>query len=637
MEYINKKFCHYLLNGKNQKELDEINTYIKENILNYKQIKKQSQSIIKKLKKNMSALNYGIDIESFHQCLEKYISIKDDLTDEEKINYLQNLYPLSEIYDINLRSELEKHISYKKVYPKEELLERFIKYQINPETNIEEYNELKKICQENKYDYNELQKEAFQETEPLKESVEELGFATDFNSFCNMLDKYCEEHSEFTEELKEKYLRCLLKLSQIYEIDLRSELVNYINSHKQPVSNYSLSKIIPNLSNPLDNQELLNTLLEKRLNEGNFDINNLELQFDKQPKEGESEDFTTIQAELTHKLYEIFLNKINNFSEQDLNSYYLNILSEEDLTRLPLITIQDITKVIKSTTKGIPKEKVIEELNISESLYNFLKLSIETTNFTNPHIGIGTSSIFNTNDTFYTIRIYINTPQTIETVKFLSTYIEECVLHNISYDCTGLTEEKTILYATINDIDDKISILESIKKTQSDLIKTFGTPNHGGATINNSYYSISHAGLLNENNSCVCSYNEYFNNLCEVAYYRIISKIIINTIEKETEKEIINKFIDFDNIEFITDVNDPIQAKYNGIEFNKVKDLINTYIPLIINTLKKHVESKDNLTKEFKKAITYIYNICEGRNKKEESNIAISLYLENASYREENS
>ena len=625
MEFITKKFCHYLLTGKKQEEQEEINKYIKENILNYKQVKKQSQNQIKKLKKNMSNLGYGIDIESFHQCLEKYISIKDTLTDEEKLNYLQNLFILSEIYEINLRSELEKNISYKQKIPKEEILQKFIKYQINPDSEIEEYNELKKLCQENNYDFNELQKESFEQTEPLKESVESLGFQTDFNSFCNMLDKYCEEHSTYDDELKEKYLRCLLQLSQIYEINLRNELVKYLNVHKPREKKQSLPNILKNITNPLDNIELLNTLLDKRLNEGNFDIKDIILENDKEPIPSNDENYVNIQAELTHKLYEIFLNKINNFAEQDLNSYYLNLLSEEDLKQLPLITEQDIIKVINN-----------KQLDISESLYNFIKLSLETTNFTNPHIGIGTSSIFNTNDTFYTIRIYINTPQSIETVKFLKLYIEECVLNNISYDCTGLTEEKTIIYATINDIEQKINILEDIKKRCPELINIFGTPNHGGGTINNSYYSISHAGLLNENNSCICSYNEYFNNICEVAYYRIISKIIINKVEKETEKEIINNFIELNNIEFINDTNNPIEAKYNGIEFINIKDLINTYIPLIINTLKKYVENKDDLAKEFKKSIKYITNLCEGRDKKEECNIAISLYLENASYREEN-
>ena len=52
--------------------------------------------------------------------------------------------------------------------------------------------------------------------------------------------------------------------------------------------------------------------------------------------------------------------------------------------------------------------------------------------------------------------------------------------------------------------------------------------------------------------------------------------------------------------------------------------------------MKKYVENKDDLAKEFKKSIKYITNLCEGRDKKEECNIAISLYLENASYREEN-
>ena len=635
MEFIIKKFCRYLLTGKEKNDLDEINKFIQENNLNYKKIKKQAQSEIKKLKKSISTLGYTLEYESVIQCLNEYISIKDNLNDEEKTNYLKILKSITDIYEIDLKKELEKHISYKQIMKRETLLNKFCRYQINSESTTEEYNELRNLCISNNYNFNELQHEAYDLTEPIKEATEQLGYSTDFNSFCNLLDYYCLEHSNFSEDKKEEYLKVLLQLSQIYEVDLRNEINNYMHNHETQSNDYELSNILDSLSNPLNNIELINKLLETRLEDGYFDINNIKLSNYKEPLE-EDYDYTDIQTKLTKRIFDIFLTKINNYADQDLNKMYLNLLTEDDINKLSEITEEDINKIIIGNKKGTNKEDIINELNISETLYNFIKISTETTNFTNPHIGIANSSLFSTRDTFYTIRIYINTPNSIKTPEFLSLYIEKCILNDISYDCTGITEEKTILYATENDLAKKLEILNEIKNSNKELIASFGTPNYGGGTLKNNYYSISHAGLLNDNKSCMCSYNEYFNNICEVAYYRTLSKIIINALKKEEEKEIINNFIELDNIEFTEDYNNLLTAKYNGIEFSKIKDLINVYIPLVINTIKKYIEQKDNLSLEFKKSCIYLSNICEERDKKEKSNIAISRYLEEIAYKQTN-
>jgi len=636
MEFIIKKFCNYLLNGKKEEELKEINTYLEKYNLSYKSIKKLSQKELKKMKKEIESLGFPLSRDGFNSCLQYYINIKDSLSDEEKTNYLHILMPISELFDINLKEELKQHISYKQIISRDKLLNKFCRYQINSESTVEEYNDLHNLCITNNYDFNELQTEALSITEPLKEEVEQLGFNTDFNSYCLMLDKYVEDHSSLSEDKKEEYLRTLHKLSSIYEVDLRGELTNYLNNKNKPDSDYTLPNIIKNLTNPLNSKELLNTLLKNRLEDGYFSIQEIKLSNYKEPEGSTSFDYTKIQSELTKYIFDIYINKINNYMTQDLNKEYLSILSEEDIPRLSELSEKDIFTIIQANKKGISIDKILKKLNISESLYKFINIALETTDFTIPHIGVANNSLFNTNDTFYTIRIYINTPNTISNPKFLSEYIKACIDKNISYDITGINEEKTIIYATENDIEQKLEILDKIARENPELINTFGTPNYGGGTLNKSYYSISHAGLLNENNSCMYSYNDYFNSICEVAYYRTIAKIIINKVTKEEEKQIIESFINYENIEFIDDYSNPLQATYNNIDFSSIKDLINTYIPLIINTLKKYVEEKDNLAIEFKKACLYLSNICEGREKKEDSNIAISRYLENIAYKKAN-
>jgi hypothetical protein len=75
----------------------------------------------------------------------------------------------------------------------------------------------------------------------------------------------------------------------------------------------------------------------------------------------------------------------------------------------------------------------------------------------------------------------------------------------------------------------------------------------------------------------------------------------------------------------------PELAKYNDVAFDTIKDLINQYIPLISSTLNIYMTDKEknrSIVSEFKKSILYISNLCQGREKKFPSNIAINYYLE---------
>ena len=71
-----------------------------------------------------------------------------------------------------------------------------------------------------------------------------------------------------------------------------------------------------------------------------------------------------------------------------------------------------------------------------------------------------------------------------------------------------------------------------------------------------------------------------------------------------------------------------IEAKYNGISFSTIKDLINQYIPTISNSLNIYMndnKQKTILIKEFRKSLQYLSNIIAGKEKKDNSNIAFNL------------
>ena len=156
---------------------------------------------------------------------------------------------------------------------------------------------------------------------------------------------------------------------------------------------------------------------------------------------------------------------------------------------------------------------------------------------------------------------------------------------------------------------------------------------YSSGRINDSIYGISHSGVMNEYNKCVNSYNDYFNNICEVAYYRTLSKIIIEILTDEKAKAIISNFIALADVSFNkAEMISPELAEYNLVSFEVIKDLVNQYIPLVNSTLNIYMtdnDKKHNLITEFRKSMLYISNICQDRDKRADSNIAISSYIEN--------
>ena len=174
-------------------------------------------------------------------------------------------------------------------------------------------------------------------------------------------------------------------------------------------------------------------------------------------------------------------------------------------------------------------------MKLSENLYLFIEQSInETMDLKKEHIGVGKNSLFHNDNEPYTIRIYLNVQESI-LFPILIEYITKCIENNLNYDMKALGDNKdnkegAILFANLKDIIEKITIIEDIIKNNSQYQKYFKEPIYSSGRYNNSLYGISHSGIMDEENKCIKSYNDYFNIICEVAYYRILSKIVIEII-----------------------------------------------------------------------------------------------------------
>ena len=224
----------------------------------------------------MEKIGYEVNFESFCKFLENYINKKDNMTDEEKRAELKILLPLSELFDINLRAELEKYITYidkkKPVEEHDKIFKMFCIYNLLPNNNVELYNKIKQICEENHIDYNETQKQALMYVEEIKLTAEKLGYETDLDSTNRLMEYYLDHKKEMTDQEKITYLKVLFHLCEVYEIDLRQEIINNNKNQKEELTLESLKKL---LNNPLDNEEMLIDLLRQRLNFNSFNVYSL--------------------------------------------------------------------------------------------------------------------------------------------------------------------------------------------------------------------------------------------------------------------------------------------------------------------------------------------------------------------------
>lgn len=620
MDELFRKFCYYYITKDNTISLDELKKESKEN---FKKYQKKAQKYVKNLQKKVQKLGYNLDFESFCNLLEEYINKKDNLNDSAKKEYLKILVSLSKIHDVNLREELERYTSYKqKKTPinEKEIFKTFCLYNLTTSSKAKDFNKLKELSLENNFNFHDVYEKSLIFTEEIKQLTEKLGFTTQKEDLYKMIDTYNQNKHSMNDKEKSIYLKILLYLSEIYNINLRSLLMQTNNKEK------SLNET--NYNNPLDNDNLLSTMLTSRYQEGSFNLNNLILKEDKIIKEKKNIDYEELQANLIFNLYNIFLDKFNNYAYDDLNPSFTSLINEEDISILTAIKEEDIYHILKEINNRENPHYIIKKYKITNNLYQFISLTItDAVNLKENHLGLGNKSLFNNNNSVSEYSIYINGPE-YETILFLNEYIRKCILNNLNYDLLGLSNEKyTIIYASKEDLKTKLDIINKIASSHQEWIDSFGLPMPMSSINNNTFYGLSEIGLYNEEKDDYIPYIDYINSLAEVAYYRTLAKLVISKIPEEKAINILNNFIMLNNITF-NNTKNPIEAKYNGISFSTIKDLINQYIPTISSSLNIYMndnKQKTILIKEFRKSLQYLSNIIAGKEKKDNSNIAFNL------------
>ncbi len=616
MEELFRKYCVFYASNGSKEELESLNNEAGEKAGIYQ---KKSLKFIKNLRHKVKKIGYDIDFESFCNLLEEYISKKVDLTDDEKRTYLKALFSMSKIYEINLREELEKYVSYQKVSSRQiterDVFRQFCLYNLHPNNDVSEFNRLKSICEVNNLDFSELQKISLIFVEEIKAHTESKGFSTSTEDINKMIEKYNNEKKRMTDQEKSNYLKVLLYLCEIYNLDLRNLIVD---KKKQ-------SQVTNVLSiNPLDNKKMMNQLIKERYENGSFKIENFTYQsyIIKEP----DYNFITELSLLAYNIYQIFIDKFTNYAYEDLNPNYSSLLTEEDIIRLQEITPEELEKIIIELEKHESNHYICKKFKLPTSLLTFLTKSIyETINIKTPSIGSSSQNLFHIKESKNNIAIYLNGPDK-SIIELLKKYIRKCIEQNIDYELDGLCYDnhtfKTIIYSNKADFKKKIAIIKDILTNNPYISTSLVPPLPFSCHQEKELFSISRRSIFNAETTV--SYFTYLNSLLEVSYYRSISKIIISRVTNESDCQIINHLIDLNNVS-CPNLN-PIDATFECLAFSVIKDTINNYIPLISNTISKYLtdnDYQDDLINEFNKAILYIGNIIEGKDKHQKRNITI--------------
>ena len=99
--------------------------------------------------------------------------------------------------------------------------------------------DVKSYCKKNKIDFSKLTDKVTRNIAKLKFELTGLGYELSLEGFSKLLEDYLAKKSSLSDSLKKRYLRILVNLSKIYDIDLRTELLKNIKNPIVKLNRYN--------------------------------------------------------------------------------------------------------------------------------------------------------------------------------------------------------------------------------------------------------------------------------------------------------------------------------------------------------------------------------------------------------------
>lgn len=511
------KFCIYYLNHFNKSYYKKIIKEAKKNKIDYEKIEKDAKEYTRILKNKLNEFNYKGLKKEVYEMINKYIKIKDDMDEGDKKVYLEILNSLCRIYNINLRDELKDYVT--ELMNPDDVFKELFKCYIEDRTK-EEIESVRVKC---KLEYfADVDEKASALAKDTKKMGKKYNYVINGKESINeSIQYYILNKDSYSNDDKSEILKILALVSRIYDINLKEEI------EKRYKKNHNGSTLKDDISNPLDNKALLISYLFQKYHNCVFNIRELNIPNYYKTKNYKEEDYTKIQAGLIKKIITIYLDKMNNYGTQDINPLYVNTLSVDDMTRIDEIEEEELVSFIEYVNKRIDEDIVLRKLEISDVLYHFLVFLVNNTDIYNSNIGSADKNLFLINNDDENIAIHIGTTNDENTFHFLAKYIGKCIENNVSYNMinkldVSTSKERTILLANKDNFYIKLAILDEIGEEYSNIIENFDKPIISCAKFKDKYYGISIYKIGD------LEYNDYFDNIAEVAYYRLLGKLEIN-------------------------------------------------------------------------------------------------------------
>ena len=459
-----------------------------------------------------------------------------------------------------------------------------------------------------------------------------------------------------TEQEKRELIELLDKIIYVFYINKEENINKYheLEIYKKQVfkrlKKYDLKELLSLLDNPLENNNLIIELNNQMLTKTIPDTRKIYLNKDNLPINTSiniSDLIKTVRIILKDSLkYYLKTNKnkkyyskisdfIKNNIEKILSEEAINLIKKDNYIEYFNTTDESIIKLLKFLQNEIVLLKTdhygyskYEEL-VPENTKFFLNPSTEKNTFN------------------YDLRIYINTQDTIETYLFLNEYRKKCRNLNIEFNMKGITpgidyyrKDNTVLYSLLRDLPLRIRILNEIEIEHPEWISTFKEPLSIGSRINDSYYSITKAGIttIDETRSEIygfkmskvhVDYTDYFDLLERYAFYSNMARLIIENekifsyVDLKYKKAFIN-FAKLCNIETFEPLGLINKYKTNNISLENIINYLRKYKFNEI-LLKENISLNNNeWLDRYKIRLQSLSNISEGRNINSKTSVTIS-------------
>lgn len=312
-------------------------------------------------------------------------------------------------------------------------------------------------------------------------------------------------------------------------------------------------KLIEVMSNPIESRKLLDAILIRKARGERTNIRTLDVPGTKKPDDSDGifsfDDVFRFESELLHLILKEYYRRLRTDST-GLNNNMIspklleeqNILKVKELAEAPIEVIEILRFELseggqlrdpfkKDERERAVYDKLKQKFGMSEDLTFLLSAVYHSMVRFDEHMGKGGyGNLFCGEGKPYSMRIYLNTPEGKDTLDFAKYYAEECILRGLPYDCkiafNSNSNDRTILYATEEDLARRINILDEYAQRNPNIVAKFGTPIQDCSQVYGSYYGISHAGTVSKNGSCMATYNDYFDSLCDAAFVLMKARIM---------------------------------------------------------------------------------------------------------------